>query len=195
MYLYQEALDHFQSIYQQAQALDMPYPDAMSLATADADGRPDVRIVLLKDWDVQGFVFYTNQQSRKGLQIAAQPYATLMFYWQALTTQIRISGTLSTVSDEEADAYWYTRPLQSRIGAWASQQSEVISERAVLQQRYDEYAEKFAANPDIPRPAHWSGYRLAADRFEFWSERPFRLHERICYEQQEGVWKRSLLNP
>lgn len=195
MSLYQEALDRFQDIYAQANDLEMTYPNAMSLATADAEGRPDVRIVLLKDWDAAGFVFYTNQHSRKGQHIAAQPYATLMFYWQALAIQVRISGLLSVVDDAEADAYWQTRPLESRIGAWASQQSETIASSDVLQQRYDDYAAKFAENPDIPRPDHWSGYRLNPDRLEFWYERPFRLHERVCYENQAGVWERSILNP
>jgi pyridoxamine 5'-phosphate oxidase len=190
---YQEALQRFGALFNQAETCGLTYPQAMSLATADAAGRPAMRTVLLKGFDEDGFVFYTNQTSRKGQELAQNPYAALLFYWQALAQQVSIEGTVTIISSEEADAYWRTRPLESRIGAWASQQSQVLDSRATLELRYQEFAAKFGE--DVPRPPHWSGYRLVPQRIEFWEERPFRLHERVCYFQQNDIWLKKLLNP
>jgi pyridoxamine 5'-phosphate oxidase len=194
MSLYTQALQRFYTLMQQAKQLPLTYPNAMTVATADANGKPSARIILLKDADEQGFVFYTNFQSRKGDDLTANPQAALLFYWEALKTQVRVEGTVEVVSDAEADAYWRTRPLESRIGAWASQQSQPIENRKVLEDRYEHFAHQFA-DSNIPRPPHWSGYRLTPQLIEFWEERPFRLHERVCYVKKDGQWSVSLLNP
>lgn len=194
MSLYVEALGKFRELLAQAQAqLKLPYPNAMSLATVGKDGKPSVRTVLLKGLEDEGLVFYTNQRSRKSEQLAENPQAAAVFYWQELQYQVLVEGRIETVTDAEADEYWLTRPLQSRIGAWASQQSQPLANREELKQRYDDYAEQFGDNP--PRPPHWSGYRLKPERIEFWHEQPYRLHERICYSKENGVWEKSLLNP
>jgi pyridoxamine 5'-phosphate oxidase len=194
MSLYTQALQRFYTIMQQAKHLPLTYPNAMTVATADAQGRPSARIILLKDADAQGFVFYTNQQSRKGDDLSVNPHAALLFYWEALKTQVRVEGHVEKVSDAEADAYWRTRPLESRIGAWASKQSQPIDSRKILEDRYEHFAHQFA-DSNVPRPAHWSGYRLIPQLIEFWEERPFRLHERVCYRKQQDQWTTTLLNP
>ncbi len=194
MSLYAQAMQRFYDVMQQAKQLPLTYPNAMTVATADAQGRPSARVILLKDADEQGFVFYTNFQSRKGNDLTENPHAALLFYWETLKTQVRVEGHVETVSDAEADAYWQTRPLESRIGAWASNQSQPIDSRQVLESRYAHFAQQFA-DGNIPRPPHWSGYRLIPQLIEFWEERPFRLHERVCYVKQDGNWTASLLNP
>lgn len=194
MSLYAIALQRFYTLMQQAKQLPLTYPNAMTVATADANGKPSARVILLKDADEQGFVFYTNFQSRKGDELKENPQAALLFYWEELKTQIRVEGTVEIVSDAEADAYWRTRPLESRIGAWASQQSQPIDSRKVLENRYEHFARQFA-DSNIPRPPHWSGYLLTPQLIEFWEERPFRLHERVCYVKNDGEWTASLLNP
>ncbi len=194
MSLYTQALQRFYTLMQQAKQLPLTYPNAMTVATADTNGKPSARVILLKDADEQGFVFYTNFQSRKGNELKENPQAALLFYWETLKTQVRVEGTVEIVSDEEADAYWRTRPLESRIGAWASQQSQPIENRKVLEDRYEHFARQFT-DSNIPRPPHWSGYRLTPQLIEFWEERPFRLHDRVRYVKKDGEWISSLLNP
>lgn len=166
----------------------------MVLATADTHGRPSVRTVLLKGVDAHGLVWYTNTRSRKGAQLAANPRAAICVWWDLLKEQVAIEGAVERVSEEEADAYWRTRDRMSQIGAWASRQSEPLPSRAELLKRVALYTAKFAGAP-VPRPAHWSGYRLLPERIEFWAARPFRLHERLLYERRGERWVKQLLYP
>ena len=178
---------------EEAIAAQLPEPNAMTLATVDQAGRPSTRVVLIKEFDDRGPVWFTNYHSRKGQQLAANPFAALQFHWVELERVVRIEGRVEKISAQESDAYFASRPLDSRIGAWASPQSETISSRAVLLARAAEYAEKFMLNP--PRPPHWGGYRLLPDRFEFWQGRSSRLHDRIQYRLDAGVWKIERLAP
>jgi pyridoxamine 5'-phosphate oxidase len=173
-----------------AQALE---PTAMTLSTVDARGRPSGRIVLLKGADTRGFVFFTNYDSRKGRDLAAHPAAGLTFLWKELERQVRIDGRVEKVSAAESQAYYDTRPLGSRIGAWASPQSDVIRDRAWLEKRWDELGRQHGDNP--PRPSHWGGYRVLPDHFEFWQGRRSRLHDRIAYDLEGQAWKVSRLAP
>lgn len=191
---YAEAVKRFRELYARAGKLDIPEPTAMSLATVDADGRPSVRTVLLKAFDERGFVFYTNKLSRKGRALAADPRAALCFHWQPLQEQVLVEGSVSGVSVAEADAYWATRARISQIGAWASLQSEQLKERAELERRFAEFEQKFADKP-VPRPPHWSGFRLKPEFIEFWSSRPGRLHERERYTSADGDWKHIWVYP
>ena len=177
------------------QAIDaqLPEPNAMTLATVAADGRPSTRIVLIKGIDAQGIVWYTNFNSRKGQELAANPVAALQFHWVELERVVRIEGKVQQVSDAESDAYFASRPLDSRIGAWASPQSQVIKSRAVLVAQAARYAAQFALSP--PRPPHWGGFRLVPDRWEFWQGRKSRLHDRLRYRMQDGQWLRERLAP
>jgi pyridoxamine 5'-phosphate oxidase len=169
--------------------------NAMTLATAASDGSPSARIVLLKGADHQGFVFYTNQQSRKGEELAANARAGLLFHWKPQGRQVRIEGRVEPVTDAEADAYYATRPRISRLGAWASDQSRALPERADLERRLQEFEAKFPGE-DIPRPPHWSGYRVIPERFEFWQSMPFRLHDRTVYTRAaNGGWAIGKLFP
>lgn len=194
MELYREALDRFRSLHERALRTDLREPTAVTLATADAGGRPSARTVLLKGFDEQGFVFYTNLHSRKGRQLRDNPRAALCFFWQPLFEQVLVEGRVEQVSDREADAYWAKRPREAQLGAWASQQSEPLADRATLERRVAEYREKFR-DATVPRPPYWSGLRVIPDRLEFWKSGDYRLHDRICYQLVEGEWTVTLLNP
>lgn len=169
-------------------------PNAMQLATVDARGRPSVRTVLLKDFDERGFVFYSNRTSRKGRALDEHPVAALNFYWPAVGRQVRVEGTVTGVTPQEADAYFATRPRASQVGAWASLQSEPLENRALLEARVTQFEQQFAGGV-VPRPAHWSGWRLLPDRLEFWRAHPDRLHWRELYEQDGEGWSYALLYP
>ncbi|WP_439637430.1 pyridoxamine 5'-phosphate oxidase [Oceanicaulis sp.] len=171
-------------------------PNAVALATADADGAPDVRMVLLKGFDARGFVFYTNTDSIKGLQLGANPNAAMCFHWKSLRRQVRVRGPISQVSAEEADAYFNSRARDSRIGAWASKQSHKLESRFALEKAVAKYAAKFNIG-DIPRPENWTGFRLEPHRIEFWRDRAFRLHDRMVFERTQASesWSVSRLYP
>jgi pyridoxamine 5'-phosphate oxidase len=188
--VYAEAVERFRELYARAQTLDMPETTAMSLATVDADGRPSVRTVLLKAFDTRGFVFYTNKLSRKGRALAADPRAALCFLWQPLMEQVLVEGVVENVSVADVDAYWATRQRISQIGAWASQQSEAMAGKDELTRRFAEFERKFEGK-SVPRPPHWSGFRLKPSLIEFWSSRPGRLHERERYTHAEDGWRHT----
>ncbi len=183
----------FQQWLDEAIKAEIPEPTAMTLATVGADGRPSTRVVLLKGFDARGPVWYTNYQSRKGRELAGNAHAALQFHWVELERVVRIEGTVTKAEAAESDTYFQSRPLDSRIGAWASPQSEPLSSRTWLVAKAAEYAARYALNP--PRPPHWGGYRLTADRFEFWQGRRSRLHDRICYALADGRWGISRLAP
>ncbi|HEY5710906.1 MAG TPA: pyridoxamine 5'-phosphate oxidase [Allosphingosinicella sp.] len=184
----------FERWFAEARAAEPNDAEAMALATADAAGRPSARMVLLKGHDARGFVFYTNRESRKGDELAANPRASLLFHWKSLRRQVRIEGAVTPVSDEEADAYFASRSRDSRIGAWASDQSRPLAERALFEGRYEKLVAAYDGE-DVPRPPHWSGYRVAPERIEFWSDRPHRLHERRLFLPDPDGWSESLLYP
>ena len=177
-----------------AKASGMREPTVMTLATADAAGQPSVRAVLLKNWDENGFVFYTNSLSHKGNDLKQNPKVGLLFYWMELQRQIRIEGSVEQVTSAEADAYFATRRRESQLGAWASQQSEILESRDILVERMNTYRLKFEGQ-DIPRPPHWLGYRVVPQCFEFWEEAEFRLHHRQLFTRINNGWKKTLLNP
>ncbi len=184
----------FEAWMQEASASEPNEANAMALATVDADGQPTVRIVLLKGLDDQGFVFYTNLESDKGRQLLACPKASLNFHWKSLERQIRIDGGVEQVSDGEADAYYATRPRGSQIGAWASDQSRPLEDRALLERRVAESEARFEGG-DVPRPPHWSGFRVVPERIEFWQGMPYRLHDRVVYSRQAEGWSTQRLYP
>ena len=189
-----DPLKQFGLWLQQAIDAELPEPNAMTLATVAEDGRPSTRVVLIKGFDERGIAWYTNYHSRKGRELAAHPFAALQFHWVELERVVRIEGSVDKVSEEESDAYFATRPLDSRIGAWASPQSEVIASRAVLVTNAAKYGVQFALSP--PRPPHWGGYRLRPDRWEFWQGRKSRLHDRLRYRlDDQGRWIRERLAP
>lgn len=194
MSLYEEAIQRLQALLDEARQTDLAEPNAMTLATVSPEGRPTARVVLLKGLDERGAVFYTNTLSRKGQQLDANPRAALCFFWQPLTAQVLIEGCAERVADAEADAYWATRPRESQLGAWASEQSRLLTDRETLEARYADYERQFAAQP-IPRPAHWTGYRVVPDLIEFWFGRPGRMHERQRYHLHNGAWRRDWVNP
>jgi pyridoxamine 5'-phosphate oxidase len=189
-----QPLDQFDQWLQEAIRSEVPEPNAMTLATVGSDLRPSTRVVLIKGYDAQGIVWYTNFESRKGRELAGNPFAALQFHWVELERVVRIEGRVEKVNDAESDAYYQSRPLDSRIGAWASPQSEVISGRTVLVTEAAKYAAKFLLNP--PRPPHWGGYRLVPDSWQFWQGRKSRLHDRLRYTlQSDGAWLRERLAP
>ena len=169
-------------------------PGAMTVATADDQGRPSARIVLLKDHGPEGFVFYTNQGSRKGEELAANPQAALLFHWKSLRRQVRVEGPVTIVSGEEADAYFARRSRDSQLGAWASNQSWTLPSRAEFEKKYDDMRVKFEGQ-DVPRPPHWGGFRVVPETIEFWIDRPHRLHERRLFKRGADGWTESLLYP
>ena len=191
---YAEALRRFHELLDRARQSPLREPMAMTLATADAQGRPSARTVLLKQADARGFVFYGNLDSRKGQQLAANPRAALCLFWQPLMEQVLVEGAVEPVADGEADAYWATRDRESQIGAWASLQSRPLDSRRTLEARLAQYAQQYAGRA-VPRPPRWSGFRVTPDRIEFWSSRPHRLHERVLYQKEGADWRVTLLYP
>lgn len=184
----------FDEWFVEAKASEPNDANAMALATANRDGRPSVRMVLLKDHGPDGFVFYTNQRSRKGEELAHNAQAALLFHWKSLRRQVRIEGSVSLVSCEEADAYFASRSRDSQLGAWASNQSWALASRAEFENRYEEMKAKFEG-ADVPRPPHWGGFRVEPQVMEFWSDRPHRLHERRLFKRNGDGWSEGLLYP
>lgn len=194
-----DPLKIFASWMAEAEAGEPNDANAMALATVGADGMPSQRMVLLKGYDERGFVFYTNHESRKGEQLLGQPKAALLFHWKSLRRQVRVEGPVETVSDEEADAYFASRPKRSQIGAWASRQSRTLAGRFELEKRVARFGAKYAVGA-VPRPPHWSGFRVLPLRIEFWKDGAFRLHDRLVYHrqdghQQDGDWRTERLYP
>jgi len=184
----------FDSWLAEAEASEPNDPNAVAVATVGADGMPSMRMVLLKGHDARGFVFYTNQQSRKADELATDPQAALLFHWKSLRRQVRIEGPVSLVSADEADTYWASRGRHSRIGAWASDQSRPLDSRETFERRVADATARFEGG-DVPRPAHWGGYRVAPLRIEFWQDRDHRLHERRLFTRDGESWREGLLYP
>jgi pyridoxamine 5'-phosphate oxidase len=188
-----DPLKQFDQWLTEAISAEIPEPNAMTLATVAGDLRPSTRIVLIKGYDERGIVWYTNYESRKGRELAGNPYAALQFHWVELERVVRIEGLVEKTTAQESDAYYATRPLDSRIGAWASPQSQVIASRTVLVTNAAKFGAQFMLNP--PRPPHWGGYRLAPSQWEFWQGRKSRLHDRLRYRLESGQWVRERLAP
>jgi len=191
---YEEPFEEFERWYAQARAKEPRDANAMTLATATPDGLPAARLVLLKGVDAHGFVFYSNFDSRKGVELLANPRAALCFHWKSLLRQVRIEGTTERVTDEEADAYFATRARDSQVGAWASLQSRPLESRAALERRVDEVSRLYE-DKTVPRPPHWSGFRVVPSLFEFWQDQPFRLHDRLVYHRAGSAWRKERLYP
>ena len=194
MQLNDEITRRFSQGFDQAVAAGIPEPTAMMLSTVNEHSRPVSRVVLLKSWDANGFVFYTNTQSRKGRHLAANPSASLLFWWRENEQQVLIEGRAERVSDEEADTYFASRPRGSQIGAWASLQSSELDDRQTLLDRVARLEDEYR-DSEIPRPPHWTGFRVEPEQVEFWYGREFRLHERVLFTASEDGWKRMLLYP
>ena len=188
-----DPLRQFGRWFEDARRAAFPVPEAMALATAGAEGRPSVRMVLLKGADERGFAFHTNYESRKGVELAANPHAALLFHWQALERQVRIEGVVDRITVDESEAYFRTRPVGSRLAAWASPQSRPLGDRAELERLYAEAQERFGE--DVPLPPTWGGLRLVPDAYEFWQHGDDRLHDRVRYERDGGGWSLTRLAP
>jgi pyridoxamine 5'-phosphate oxidase len=188
-----DPLKQFERWLNEAIQSEVPEPNAMTVATVASNMRPSTRVVLIKGYDERGIVWYTNYDSRKGQELAGNPFAALQFHWVELERVVRIEGRMEKISDSESDAYFHSRPLDSRIGAWASPQSQVIDGRTVLITNAAKYAAQFMLNP--PRPPHWGGYRLVPDEWQFWQGRKSRLHDRLRYRFNDGDWLRERLAP
>lgn len=189
-----DPLDQFRVWFQEAKTSQVPEPNAMHLATVSTQGQPSGRIVLLKTVDNQGFVWFTNYDSKKGQELAENPKAALTFFWAELERQVRIEGKVEKVAEEDSDSYFAIRPRSSQIGAWSSPQSQVISDRETLETNEQRFEEKFLNQP-VPRPSHWGGYRLIPERIEFWQGRPSRLHDRLLYSFIDHQWQLERLAP
>ena len=191
-----DPIAQFQNWFETALESQIPDPNGMTLATVGLTGKPSSRVVLLKGYDRQGFIFYTNYHSRKSQELEAHPWAALTFWWVALERQVRIEGRAEKISAPESDAYFHSRPRDSQLGAWASDQSRVISDRLVLEQNLADLEEKYAGEELIPRPDYWGGWRIVPEAIEFWQGRSSRLHDRLLYQlQTDGTWLRSRLSP
>lgn len=185
----------FDAWFDEAKASEPNDPEAMALATVDVAGRPSLRMVLLKGFGVEGFTFYTNTDSRKGSELAANPLVALLFHWKSMRRQVRIEGPVERVPDSEADAYFASRSRDSQLGAWASDQSRPLESRSVFEARFEDMKQRFE-NQDVARPPHWGGYRVIPDQIEFWQDRPHRLHERRLFTRRsDGGWEEGLLYP
>ena len=189
-----EPFEHFARWFTEAEQKEPNDPNAMALATVGSDGMPSVRMVLLKDYDRRGFVFYTNFESRKGTQILGSMKAAICLHWKSLHRQVRIEGAVETVTDAEADAYYHSRAKASQIGAWASKQSRPLESRFELEKRVAQFTARYAIG-EVPRPAYWSGFRILPQRIEFWENRPFRLHDRLVYTRAGDGWTTEKLYP
>jgi len=197
--LYEQSLEKdpfilFDNWFRKRMSSDLLYPGAFSLGTASADGRVSVRTVLLKGFDDRGFIFFTSYNSHKGKQLDQNPSAAMLFYWPELSRQVRIEGSVEKISREESQAYFDSRPRESRIGAWASNQGKKIPDREYLEKKFTEYADKFSGKP-VPKPPYWGGYRIIPTRFEFWNEGKHRLHDRIVYTPYGDKWRIARLSP
>jgi pyridoxamine 5'-phosphate oxidase len=184
----------FDEWFAEARASELNDPEAMALATADDEGLPSVRMVLLKGYGPDGFIFYTNQRSRKGEELAANPHAALLFHWKSLRRQVRVEGPITNIPSEQADAYFASRSRDSQLGAWASNQSWSLPDRAEFEKRYEDMRAKFEGE-EVPRPPHWGGFRVMPETIEFWSDRPHRLHERRLFSRGAEGWSEGLLYP
>ena len=190
----EEPINVFSQWYEEAKVAEPVNPNAMTLATVDEQGRPSARMVLLKDFDIDGFVFYTNLGSRKATDLTTNPHAALCFYWKTLAKQVRVEGCVELVNDAEANSYFASRPKLSQLGAWASKQSRPLEDRMALEKRVARYTAKFSVGV-IPRPDFWSGFRLRPVQIELWREKAFRLHDRTCYKRNGNGWIADTLYP